>query len=96
VNAISGHRMPYYNGLAVTRTGYVRRWHSNSHGFGFQADLLTRLLSKDLTHVEVPVFGNERATGESKALTFRNLASVAHSLLNIAIRRVSKTLYGHC
>ena len=96
VNAISGHRMPYYNGLAVTRTGYVRRWHSNSHGFGFQADLLTRLLSKDLTHVEVMVFGNERATGESKALTFRNLASVAHSLLNIVIRRVSKVLYGHC
>jgi len=42
------------------------------------------------------VFGNERATGESKALTFRNLASVAHSLLNIVIRRVSKVLYGHC
>jgi len=96
VNSISGHRMPYYNGLIVTRTHYVRRWHSNSHGFGFQADLLTRLLSKGLSHVEVPVFGNERATGESKALTFRNLASVSHSLCNIAIRRVSKALYGHC
>lgn len=96
VNAISGYRMPYYNGLIVTRTAYVRRWHSNSHGFGFHADLLTRLLSKGLPHTEVPVLGNERATGESKALTFRNLASVAHSLLNIAIRRVSKLLYGQC
>lgn len=96
VNAISGYKMHYYNGLLVTRTDYVRRWHSNSHGFGFQADLLTRLLSKNLTHIEVPVYGNERATGESKALTMRNLASVAHSLQNVAIRRVSKSLYGQC
>lgn len=96
VNAISGYRMHYYNGLLVTRTEYVRRWHSNSHGFGFQADLLTRLLSKNLSYVEIPVYGNERATGESKALTVRNLASVAHSLQNIAIRRISKALYGQC
>lgn len=96
VNAISGYRMHYYNGLLVTRTDYVRRWHSNSHGFGFQADLLTRLLSKNLTYEEVPVYGNERLTGESKALTMRNLASVAHSLQNVAIRRISKTLYGQC
>jgi len=74
----------------------VRRWHSNSHGFGFQADLLTRLLSKNLSHVEVAVYGNERATGRSKALTLRNLASVTHSLQNILIRRVSKLLYGQC
>jgi len=88
--------MHYYNGLLVTRTDYVRRWHSNSHGFGFQADLLTRLLSKNLTYEEVPVYGNERLTGESKALTMRNLASVAHSLQNIAIRRISKAFYGQC
>jgi len=96
VNAISGYRLHYYNGLLVTRTEYVRRWHSNSHGFGFQADLLTRLLSRNLSYIEVPVYGNERATGESKALTLRNLASVAHSLQNIAIRRISKGLYGQC
>lgn len=96
VNVISGYRMHYYNGLLVTRTDYARRWHSNSHGFGFQADMLTRLLSKDLSHVEVAVYGNERVTGRSKALTFRNLASVAHSLQNILIRRISKLLYGHC
>lgn len=96
VNTISGYKMHYYNGLLVTRTDYVRRWHSNSHGFGFQADLLTRLLSKNLTYEEVPVYGNERATGESKALTMRNLASVAHSLQNVAIRRISKAFYGQC
>jgi glycosyltransferase involved in cell wall biosynthesis len=96
VNVISGYRLHYYNGLLLTRTDYVRRWHSNSHGFGFQADLLTRLLSKNLSFLEIAVSGNERVTGHSKALTFRNLVSVAHSLQNILIRSVSKLLYGQC
>jgi len=96
VNFLSGHRLRYYNGMVVTRRAYVMRWHSNSHGFGFQADLLTRLLSRGLNYKEVAIYGVERQAGNSKALTFRNLASVAHSLQNIIIRRVSKLLYGQC
>lgn len=96
VNFLSGFEIRYYNGLLVTRRDYVMRWHSNSHGFGFQADLLTRLLSRGLSYKEIAVYGQERQAGTSKALTFRNFASVAHSLQNIIIRRVSKLLYGQC
>lgn len=96
VNFLSGFHIRYYNGLLVTRRDYVMRWHSNSHGFGFQADLLTRLLSRGLSYKEIAVYGQERQAGTSKALTFRNFASVAHSLQNIIIRRVSKLLYGQC
>lgn len=96
VNFLSGFHLHYYNGMVVTRREYVMRWHSNSHGFGFQADLLTRLLSRGLSYKEIAVYGQERQAGNSKALTFRNFASVAHSLQNIVIRRVSKLLYGQC
>jgi glycosyltransferase involved in cell wall biosynthesis len=96
VNWISGHRVNYYNGMCVTRRQWVMRWHSSSHGFGFQADLVTRLLSRGATYIQIPVVGQERAHGESKALTFKNLCSVLHSLLNIFIRRVSVLLYGRC
>lgn len=96
VNFLSGHSLHYYNGMLVTRRNYVMRWHSNSHGFGFQADLLTRLLSRGLSYKEIAVYGQERQGGTSKALTFRNFASVAHSLQNIIIRRISKLLYGQC
>ncbi len=96
VNFLGGFEIRYYNGLLVTRRDYVMRWHSNSHGFGFQADLLTRLLSRGLSYKEIPVYGQERQAGNSKALTFRNFASVAHSLQNIVIRRVAKILYGQC
>lgn len=96
VNFLGGFHLHYYNGMVVTRREYVMRWHSNSHGFGFQADLLTRLLSRGLSYKEIAVYGQERQAGNSKALTFRNFASVAHSLQNIVIRRVSKLLYGQC
>jgi glycosyltransferase involved in cell wall biosynthesis len=94
VNLTSGRNIRYYNGLPLTRRYYIMRWHSNAHGFGFQADLITRLLDRDVTYLEVPVEGYERASGKSSALTLRNLGSVAHSLLTLLIRRVSKVVYG--
>ncbi|MDD5262505.1 MAG: glycosyltransferase family 2 protein [Methylacidiphilales bacterium] len=94
VNTISGHKLHYYNGLPVIRRDQVMRWHSNSRGFGFQADLLTKLLDRGTSYLEVPVRAAERKGGKSNALTNRNFLSVAHTLLTIFIRRVAKTLYG--
>jgi glycosyltransferase involved in cell wall biosynthesis len=94
VNLVSGHKLHYYNGMPLTRRFYVMRWHSNTHGFGFQADLITRLLDRGVSYIEVPVSGQEREKGASKALTLRNFCSVAHSLLTMLIRRVSKIVYG--
>lgn len=93
VNLLSGHRIRYYNGLAVNLRYNVMRWHSNSHGFGFQADLTTRLLDLGASYVEVPVQPNERAGGTTKAFTLRNICSVGHTLLEIWIRRLGKLIY---
>ena len=95
VNFISGQHIRYYNGLPIMKRRDVMRWNPNSHGFGFQADLVTRLLDRGATYLEVPVKGHERQTGKGKAIGFRNFCSVAHSLLNILIRRFSKIVYGH-
>lgn len=95
VNFLSGYHLHYYNGLAIMRRKQVMRWNPNSHGFGFQADLVTRLLDRGATYIEVPVVGHERQTGKAKAITLRNFCSVAHSLFNIGIRRLSKILWGH-
>jgi glycosyltransferase involved in cell wall biosynthesis len=94
VNVISGRRVRYYNGMAVHLRYNVMRWHTPSRGFGFQADLITRLLDEGFTYVEVPVVAQERTKGRAKALTFRNCCSVAHTLLELVIRRVSRGVYG--
>lgn len=93
VNIVSGNHVRYYNGLAVHRRHDVLRWHSHAHGFGFQADMITRLLDFGATYIEIPVVPKERTEGATKAFTFRNICSVAHTLLEILIRRVAKLLY---
>lgn len=94
VNLISGYKIRYYNGLCLTKRELVMRLHSSSHGFGIQADVVTRLIRHGCSYLEIPVEARDRATGNSKALTLRTLLSVAHSLLNIAIRRMSRIVYG--
>jgi glycosyltransferase involved in cell wall biosynthesis len=95
VNFISGYNLRYYNGLAIMKRRDVMRWNPNSHGFGFQADLVTRLLDRGASFLEAPVTAHERNDGKAKAINFRNFCSVGHSLLNILIRRLSKIVYGH-
>ena len=94
VNLISGYNLRYYNGLAVHLRYNVMRWHPSSYGFGFQADILTRLLDEGASFVQVPRFGTERKGGASTALSMRNILSVGHTLLELAIRRVRRLLYG--
>jgi glycosyltransferase involved in cell wall biosynthesis len=89
VNLISGYRLHYYNGLAVHLRYNVMRWHPNTRGFGFQADIVCMLLDQGFSHLEVPVKTVERKGAGSEALTFSNMLSVAHTLLDIIVRRIS-------
>lgn len=88
VNLITGNRLQYYNGLAVHLRYNVMRWHPNTRGFGFQADLLCFLLDLGFTYREVPIIAFEQRKGKSNALTFRNCLSVAATLVGITNRRI--------
>ncbi len=93
VNAITGYHFHYYNGLAVHLRYNVMRWHPNTHGFGFQADLLCMLLDQGFSYKEIPIIMIEQRTGKSNAITLKNLLSVAHTLLEILLRRISHRVY---
>lgn len=93
INFITGYKLHYYNGLAVHLRHNVLRWHSNTHGFGFQADLLTQLLDLGFSYKEVPIIMIEQREGRSNAITFKNLLSVSHSISEIIIRRISHRIY---
>jgi glycosyltransferase involved in cell wall biosynthesis len=94
VNTISSHRLHYYNGLAVHLRYNVMRWHPNTRGFGFQADIICMLLDQGFTYKEVPVRTVERkASGSSRALTLRNMLSVVHTLIDLMFRRISRWVY---
>jgi glycosyltransferase involved in cell wall biosynthesis len=93
INFITKYRLHYYNGLAVHLRYNVMRWHPNTHGFGFQADILCLLLDLGFSHLEVPIIMVEQRRGASNALTFRNFLSVAHTLVEITNRRISNRVY---
>jgi hypothetical protein len=50
------------------------------------------LLEHGLTYKEVPVIAVEQKGGKSTALNFLNLLSVAHTLFDIAARRLSNAM----
>jgi glycosyltransferase involved in cell wall biosynthesis len=93
VNGVTGNRLHYYNGLAMHLRHNVMRWHPNTHGFGFQADILCLLIDLGFSYKEVPVITIEQRRGSSNALNIRNFLSVMHTLIEIANRRLSDRLY---
>ncbi len=93
VNFLTGNRLHYYNGLAVHLRYNVMRWHPNTRGFGFQADILCLLIDLGFSYLEVPVITVEQRRGGSNALTLRNFLSVGHTLFEIANRRISNRVY---
>lgn len=94
VNLISGYNIRYYNGLGIHLRQNILRWHSSSFGFGFQADIITRLLDEGASYLQVPTYSIDRKGKASTALGMRNVLSVAHTLLEIGIRRLRNSLYG--
>jgi glycosyltransferase involved in cell wall biosynthesis len=94
VDLASGYRLNYYNGCALYRRYHVMRWAPYNYGFGFQADLITRLLDEGASYVEVPVSGFHltKERGRS-AITLRNFVSTGHTLFEILLRRIRRILY---
>jgi glycosyltransferase involved in cell wall biosynthesis len=94
VNWLSGHKIKYYNGLAVHLRYNVMRWGPYSFGFGFQAELITRLLDEGISYIEVPVMAvHQEKAGRNSALNWRNFLSVSHTLFEISIRRMRKRAF---
>jgi glycosyltransferase involved in cell wall biosynthesis len=91
VNSLSGYKIQYYNGLALHLRYNVMRWGPYSFGFGFQAELITRLMDEGATCIQIPVVARHlEKGGRNSALNWKNFLSVSHTLLEILIRRVRK------
>jgi glycosyltransferase involved in cell wall biosynthesis len=91
VNLLSGYHIRYYNGLAAHLRYNVMRWGPYSFGFGFQAELITRLLDEGATYVEIPVVANHKEkSGSNSAINVGNWLSVGHTLLEVMIRCVRR------
>ena len=82
LNLLFGFRLRYYNGLPVYRRSLLNAIRITSEGFGFQGEIVVKLLKSGCSYVEVGVEGAEE-TGRSFALRPRNLVSVARTLFHL-------------
>jgi glycosyltransferase involved in cell wall biosynthesis len=87
LNTLFGFRLRYYNGLPVHRTALLRSIHITSEGFGFQGEILVKLLKSGCTYVEVGTLGAEE-TRRSFALRPQNVLSVTRTLLHLILEIV--------
>jgi glycosyltransferase involved in cell wall biosynthesis len=94
VNVLGGYKINYYNGMPVHLRYNVMRWHPVSYGFGFQADILTMLLDRGASYVQIYSRSVDKKGNASTSISLRNFLSVAHTLLEVFIRRIRRTLYG--
>ena len=88
VNLCFGLRLNYYNGLPVYRRELLQKIAVTSGGFGFQAEILVKLIRSGASYVEVGVNGAEE-TRQSDALRIRNWLSVGRTVYHL-FREVSR------
>lgn len=82
MNLIFQQSIVYYNGLPVHRRDYLRQITITSTGFGFQGEILIKLLKAGSSYREVGVNGAE-LTNSSSALRPRNLVSVFITVMGL-------------
>lgn len=81
LNLLSGFRLHYYNGLPVHRTELVRSTSVRSTGFGFQGEILVKLLKAGHSFVEVGVDAASKEQQRSGFLRPRNIANVIRTCI---------------
>ncbi len=93
INLLSGYRLKYYNGGPIFPTGAIIRNTVETTGFGFQAEVLIKVLDEGFSYTEVSTPAHERVGGKSTALKLHNWLSVAHSIVNIFLRRARRRFF---
>ena len=76
LNRISGLHLKYYNGTVLYRIRRLRESVFVTDGFGYQAEILTRLIQRGCSYQQVSVRIRPRPRRCSRALSFSNFMSM--------------------
>lgn len=85
LNLFSGRKIRYYNGTVLHKTEIVRQIPLKTNSFAYQAELLTALLKKKFSYLEVSTQIDARKKGKSKAFKLSNIVETTRCLLRLAL-----------
>jgi glycosyltransferase involved in cell wall biosynthesis len=96
MNFLFGLHLNYYNGIQIYRKEQIQSVQTSSNGFALLSEVLTKLLSKGCTYIDVAIRMQERVGGHSKAVTSQNILDVIKTVVRLfcEIRIVHRKLYG--
>tara|TARA_B100000315_G_C14033533_1_gene344276 strand:- start:197 stop:472 length:276 start_codon:yes stop_codon:yes gene_type:complete len=80
--------MKYYNGPTIHLLENVKLYKRGAVGMGYQAELITFLLTLNKTYKEVSVDTIERRSGTSKAITLNNILNACRSIIIIFLNQM--------
>ena len=92
INVITFNNLKYYNGPAIHLLENVKLYGTGAFGFGFQAELISVLMTFKKTYIEVKVVNTIREWGTTKAFTLHNLLSVGRTLIVILLNQITYIL----
>ncbi len=84
LNCFFRQKLSYYNGLPVYRVDLLRQIKIKSSGFGFQGEIIIKLLKAGCSYVEIQILGSEKAH-RSRAISVRNFINVAKTFFNLVL-----------
>ena len=90
VNLLGGHRLRYYNGPVAHLRSNLAQCRGETGGFAYQAEIISTLLRRGTTYLEIEVENTDRRVGSSKAFRWKNFQGIAGSLWRIALRRIQE------
>ena len=93
VNIISGNSIRYYNWSVIHLKNNVMRYHSDTNGFAYQAEIITRLINEGASYIELQLPNSDKHRGSSSAFKIQNILSVIHSLVQIFLRRLRRVIF---
>ena len=89
LNLITFNNLKYYNGPALHLLENVKLYGTGAFGFGYQAELISALITNKKTFIEVQVENTDRQWGTTKAFTLHNILSVGRSVIVILLNQIS-------
>lgn len=80
MNALFGLQLTYYNGYIACKTALLRSIPMKSDGFAIFAEMKVRLLSRGVTHKEIPFAHIGRKHGQSKAVSWKSFLQTLRTI----------------
>jgi glycosyltransferase involved in cell wall biosynthesis len=91
VRKTSGVRLRYFNGAVLHKTELLKHLSVDTDGFGYQAEILVKLIRVGHSYKEVAAPIHYRPFGKSKAIRLKSLWAMGGFLLSIFKVRTSLT-----